>query len=92
MCPHRHWFVTYEKMSGGNILMGNDAPYKSIGIGSIQIKMINGVVRTLTEVHHVHELKKNVVFIGAMDLKVFSCWVEGGVMQIKGKGKSMVMQ
>jgi len=21
MCPHRHWFVTYENKLGGNILM-----------------------------------------------------------------------
>ena len=32
--------------------MGNDAPCKIIGIGSVKIKMHNGVVRTLTEVRH----------------------------------------
>ena len=51
MCPHKHWFVTYEKKSGGNVLMGNDAPCKSVGIGYVQIKMHDGVVRTLNEVH-----------------------------------------
>ena len=29
--------------------------------------------------------------MGAMDLKIFSCWVEGGVMQINGKRNYMVM-
>ena len=28
--------------------------------------------------------------MGAMDSKGFSCWVEGGIMKIKWKGKSEV--
>ena len=35
--------------------------------------MHDGVVRTLTEVWHVPKLKKNLVFVGAMDLKGFYC-------------------
>jgi len=53
ICPHRHWFLTYDKNSGGSVLMGNDAPCKSIGIGLVQIRMHDGLVRTLTEVRHV---------------------------------------
>ena len=71
--------------------MGNNVPCKFVGIGSIQIRMHDGVVRTLTKVRHIPELKKNLVFVGAMDLKSFSYWVEGGVMHIKGKGKFVVM-
>ena len=65
---------------GGNILMGNDAPCKFVSICFVQIKMHDSVVRTLTDVLHVPELKKNLVFVGAMDSKGFSCWVKGGVM------------
>ena len=72
MCPHRHWFVTYEKKFSGKILMDNDAPCKSVDIGFVQIKMLDGIVRTLTKGHHVLELKKNLVSVGAMDLKGFS--------------------
>nr|KYP62384.1 Retrovirus-related Pol polyprotein from transposon TNT 1-94 [Cajanus cajan] len=52
MCPNRTWFDTYEKKSGGNVFMGNDAPCKTIGIGTIKIKMHDGIIRTLTEVRH----------------------------------------
>ena len=90
--PHKSWFVTYERKSGGNVLMGNNVHCKSTDIHFIQIGMHDGTVRTLTKVCHVPELNKNLVFIGAIDSKGFSCWVEGGVMQIKGKGKFMVMQ
>ena len=72
--------------------MGSNASCKLVSIGSIQIKMHDGIVRTLTNVCHVLELKKNLVYVGSMDSKGFSCWVEGGFMQIRGKGKSVVMK
>jgi len=39
-----------------NVLMGNDVPTKYVGIGFVQIRMHDGVVRTLTEVHHIPKL------------------------------------
>ena len=92
MSPHRNWFVINEKKSGCNVLMGGNAPCKTVGIGSIQIKMHDEIVRTLTNVCHVPELKKNLIFVGAMDSKGFTCYVEGGVMQIKGKGRYGIMK
>ena len=45
--------MTYEKKFGGNVLMGNNALCKYVDIGSLQIKMHDGVVRTLIEVLHI---------------------------------------
>ena len=50
--------MTYEKKSSGNVLMGNNDPCKTVRIGSIQIRMHDGIVRTLINVCHVLELKK----------------------------------
>jgi hypothetical protein len=47
--------------------MGNDMAYKIVGIGTIKIKMHDGIVRTLTEVRHVPELKKNHISTGAVN-------------------------
>ena len=69
--PHKSWFVTYERKSGGNVLMGNNVHCKSTDIHFIQIGMHDGTVRTLTKVCHVPELNKNLVFIGAIDSKGF---------------------
>ena len=91
MCPYRSWFVTYEAKSSGNDMMGNNAPSKTGGIAYIQIKMHDGIVRTLTNVYHVPKLYKNLILVGAMDSKGFTCYVEGEVMPIKRKGKSIVM-
>ena len=52
--------------------MVNNSPCMSISIGSIQIRMHNGIVRTLIEVRRILELKKNLVSMGAMDSKGFS--------------------
>jgi len=50
MSPKRDWFTTYESVNGGSILMGNDVVYKIVGIGTIRMKMHDGIVRTLTNV------------------------------------------
>nr|KYP69746.1 Retrovirus-related Pol polyprotein from transposon TNT 1-94 [Cajanus cajan] len=69
--------------------MGNDMACKTIGIGTIQIKMHDGVIRTLTEVRHVPYLKKNLISVGVLDTKDFKYNVEGGVMEIS-KGSTVV--
>jgi len=61
ICPHRDWFVTYQPIDGGNVLMGNNMPCKTIGTGSIKIRMHDGIVRTLSNVRHVPDLKKNLI-------------------------------
>ena len=38
--------------------MGNNASCKTVGIGNIRIKMFDGIIKTLTGVRHVPELKK----------------------------------
>jgi len=91
MCPNKTWFDTYEEKSSGNVFMGNDVLCKTIGIGTIKIKMHDGIIRTLTKVRHVSELKKNLISIGIMDGKGFKCSTEIGVMKIQ-KGSTMVMK
>nr|KYP59893.1 Retrovirus-related Pol polyprotein from transposon TNT 1-94 [Cajanus cajan] len=91
MCPNRSWFLTYEKKFGGDVFMGNDMACKTISIGTIQIKMHDGVIRTLTEVRHVPDLKKNLISVGVLDTKGFKCNVEGGVMEIN-KGSTIVIR
>jgi len=50
MCPHRDWFDSYEPVDIGIVLMGNDIECKVAGIGTVQIKTHDGVVRTLSKV------------------------------------------
>lgn len=67
MCPNREWFTTYRSTDGGTVLMGNNHSCKTEGLGSVRIKMHDGVVRTLMDVRHVPELRKNLISVGALD-------------------------
>ncbi|KAG8473450.1 hypothetical protein CXB51_035780 [Gossypium anomalum] len=49
MSPNRDWFTTYETVSEGVVLMGNNASCKIAGVGTIKVKMFDGVVRTLSD-------------------------------------------
>jgi len=61
MCPHRDWFTTYESVNYGVILKGNNSQCKVLGKGTIQIKIHDGMIRTLTNVRHVLDLKRNLI-------------------------------
>ncbi|KAH0645559.1 hypothetical protein KY284_033443 [Solanum tuberosum] len=66
MCPHKDWFVTYDKAECGIVLMGNDAQCKVVEISIVQIKTHDGVIRTLTNVHHISDLKHNLISLGSI--------------------------
>ena len=67
MTPNKDYFDTYRLVNFGSILMGNDASCKVVGIGNIIVKMFDGVIRTLCDVRHVLDLRKNLVSMGTLD-------------------------
>ncbi|GJR57614.1 putative polyprotein [Tanacetum coccineum] len=91
MSPNQDWFVTYEEFDDGHVFMGNDSPCKVVGIGTIRIKMHDGVVRTLTDVRHVTDLKKNLISLGVLDSKGFNYTSENDVLHVS-KGALAVMK
>ncbi|KAH0638081.1 hypothetical protein KY289_037996 [Solanum tuberosum] len=48
MTFRRDWFSSNE-ISGGTVLMGNNATCKIVGIGSVRVRCHDGTVRTITE-------------------------------------------
>ncbi|XP_073117052.1 uncharacterized protein [Elaeis guineensis] len=81
MCHNRDWFSTYETVSNGVILMGNNAVCKIIGMETVSIRMHDGVVRTLTDIRHISEMKKNLFSLDTLDAKGYKYSSEGGVMK-----------
>ena len=47
--------------------MGTDVDSKVVGIDIIWIKMYNDIVMTLTDVKHVPELKKKLMYLGMLE-------------------------
>ncbi|KAK3016871.1 hypothetical protein RJ639_005957 [Escallonia herrerae] len=91
MCLNEDWFATYRSFDGGKVLMRNDAAYKVVRIDSIQIRMHDGIVRTLTDVRHVPELKKNLISLDTLESNSCSYRAASGVMRII-KGALVVMK
>lgn len=65
MCRNKDVSSTYKSIEGGLILMDNGIPCKILGIGTVKIKMHDGVLRTLTSVRHVPDLKMNLISLGS---------------------------
>ena len=82
MIPKRDWFTTYQSISGGEVLMGNNMTCKVVGIGTVRIRMYDGVVRTLSDVCHVPDLKKNLLSLGIFNSQGYKYTDEGGVLRI----------
>ena len=68
MCPNKDMFDQYESISGGSVLIENNSTCKTIGIDNIKISMFDSIVRTLTDVRHVPDLKKNILSLGTLYL------------------------
>ncbi|KAG8485411.1 hypothetical protein CXB51_021801 [Gossypium anomalum] len=91
MSPNQGWFTTYETVSEGIILIGNNASYKIVGVGTIKVKMFDGVVRTLSDVRHVLELKRNLISLSTLNSKGYRHTAESRVLKIF-KGSLVVMK
>jgi hypothetical protein len=82
MCLHRNWFSTYQSIDDGVFFMGNDFYCKIVGVGSVHIKMHDGFVRTLKDVSHVLELRKNLISLGVLDYVIYECTNQGGLLKV----------
>ncbi|KAG8491575.1 hypothetical protein CXB51_014846 [Gossypium anomalum] len=84
MSPNRDWFTTYKTVSEGVVLMGNNVSCNIVGVGTIKVKMFDGVVRTLSDVRHVPELKRNLVSLSTLDSKGYRYTAESGGFTVTG--------
>ena len=82
MTPNRDWFSTYKPMHKGVVLIGNNASCKVAGIRIIRIRMLDGVVHTLSDIKHVPNLKRNLISLSTLDAKGYKYTSEGGVLKM----------
>ncbi|KAL8159375.1 hypothetical protein V2J09_000912 [Rumex salicifolius] len=61
MNPTREWFKTYKVGNLGSVQLGDDKTCGIVGIGKIKVRMHDGIIRTLIEVHHIATLKISLV-------------------------------
>jgi len=70
VCPNRAWFSSFEKQDGCFTVMGDDHPCNVKGMGTVCIKMDDGIVRELKKVRYVPQLKRNLISVGALEMLV----------------------
>ena len=78
-------------MQKGAVLIRDNASCKVVGIWIVHIKMLDGVVRTLGDVGHVPDLKRNLISLSTLEAIGYKYTGEGGVLKIS-KGALVVMK
>lgn len=69
---HRNCFPTYDDKEGGTVVLGDNSTCQVAGIESVRIRMHDSMVRTLSNVKHVLNLKKNLISLGYLEKEGFS--------------------
>ncbi|KAH9779930.1 Integrase catalytic domain-containing protein [Citrus sinensis] len=81
LCPIKEWFTDFRNLESGVVVMGNDQPCRTMGIGIIRLKMFDGMVRELKDVRFVPALKKNLISVDALEDKGYKVTIEDGIMK-----------
>jgi hypothetical protein len=91
ICINKDWFIAYDSIQGGSVKMGDDSSHQIIGIGSIQIKMHDGIIRTSTDVRHIPDISKNLISLSNLDGKGYKYSGGDGVLKVS-KGSLIFMR
>ncbi|KAH9671777.1 retrovirus-related pol polyprotein from transposon TNT 1-94-like protein [Citrus sinensis] len=91
LCPIKEWFTNFRNLESGAVVMGNDQPCRTMGIGTIQLKMFDGMVRELKKVRFVPALKKNLISVGALEAKGYKVTIKDGIMKFT-HGAMVILQ
>ena len=91
MTHNKDWHSGFTNVNGGKMMMGNSQTCQVEGIGSMSIKMFDGVVRHLTNVRYVLRLTKNLISLGILDDARYMNNIEAGSMKVC-KGSMVVIK
>ena len=70
---------------------GDDHPCNIEGIGTVRIKIEDGIVRELKKVRYVPQLKRNLISVGAWEALGLVVSIRDGILKIT-KGTMVVMK
>ena len=81
MTPHRDWFEMFQSVNNGQVLLGNNKSCEIQGIGTVRIKMFDGIERVLQQVRYIPGLKRNLVSLGTLDVRGYTYKASGGAIK-----------
>ena len=86
------WFASYIQVGEGQqVILGDGSSCGVAGVGSIRLRMFDERVQTLTDAHHVPDLRRSVVSLGYLEEKGFIFRSNSGVLNVS-KGNRIVMR
>uniref|UniRef100_A0A803PDC4 Integrase catalytic domain-containing protein n=1 Tax=Cannabis sativa TaxID=3483 RepID=A0A803PDC4_CANSA len=91
MTPNKSWFEEFTSGTYGTMYLGNTKSCKIVEIGTIRLKLYDGVERVLKDVRLVPDLKRNLISIGMLDDQGFLVKIEKRVLKVC-KGSMVVMR
>ncbi|CAL9021344.1 unnamed protein product [Prunus brigantina] len=59
--------LTSQPPKGSKISLGDKTSCEVLGVGTVKIKMHDGIVRSFSEVRHVPKLRRNLISLGILD-------------------------
>ncbi|KAM1980190.1 hypothetical protein ACFX15_036829 [Malus domestica] len=75
--PHKDWFSSLKEFDSGVVFMGDDNLCTTKGIGTVRLKLHDEMVKELTGVRYVPNLKKNLISLGTLEAKGFRFHSDG---------------
>ena len=91
MSANKDWFVSFEEIHGGIVLLRNNKACKITGKCTIKIRMFDGYDRYLKNVRYDPDLRRNLIYLGVLDSLGYVTNIESGNMRIS-KGAMVVMK
>ncbi|KAA0046503.1 Retrovirus-related Pol polyprotein from transposon TNT 1-94 [Cucumis melo var. makuwa] len=82
MTPNRDFLINFQKSDGGKVLLGDNGTCEVKGTGSVLIATHDGMIRMLTNVRYVPELKRNLISLGKLDRSGYTIKFENGIMKV----------
>ena len=61
MSPHKNYFTEFHDFNGGKVIMGNNTVCQILGIGNVNFKLHDGIIREFRQVRYVPDRKRNLI-------------------------------
>lgn len=82
ICSRKEYFEKFQESKGGSFSLPDGSKVDVMGVGTVKIKMFNGVEHTLGGVAYVPKLQRNLISLSRLDSKGYLVLIAGGVMKI----------
>jgi len=82
ICPKCEWFASFEKLDGYLVMFVDGHTCQIEGLGTVRIKLFDGMIKELKDVRYVPQLKKNLISIEALEAQGLRKTLGEGVLKM----------